>query len=129
MLYISSTEDCLRKTDLDNDDNLDYCSNIGGIFMKLWLVAGIKRFHNSLYIYNAIQWSVRYKSWEKRRLECFWDINMYNRKNKAFTIEENSRFGASVRLILKMLNLKHLSETWENAWVLFSVITIREELC
>lgn len=54
---------------------------------------------------------------------------MYNRKTKAFTIEENSRFGASVRLILKMLNLKRLSETWENVWVLFSVTAIQEELC
>lgn len=43
-------------------------------------------------------------------------------KNKAFTIEENIRFGASVRLILKMLNLKRLSETWENVWVLFSLL-------
>ena len=42
MLYISSTEDCLRMTDLDNNDNLDYCSNIGEIFMKFWLVAGIE---------------------------------------------------------------------------------------
>lgn len=72
MLYISSTEDCLRKTDLNNNDNLDYCSNIREIFMKIWLVAGIKRFHNSLKKKdNTTQWSVRYKSWEKKEPRMF----------------------------------------------------------